>query len=252
VASLPLVATGSSDLAQARTNAGDAPFALEYPHVRDRAGAADPVQLRTYQIHATDGTAFPAYVAAFSAGALGQFYDVQGTTWTSAPQFDSPDQTVDVGRRTYSLYYEAQRLKMVAWHEHGAVYWVRNTLANSVDNGELLAIAEQTTPFEVGAPGKRRVLLGAAGVPNRQSRPANIGTAQTLGGIAGLLTLAAIPFLAFRTLKRRRELEALKTQLRATLALEARLTNAAHAMRRARPPRPAVAHPPAVAPPARK
>ncbi len=67
-------------------------------------------------------------MAVFSAGMLGQYYDAQGMTWTTAPQFDSPDQTIHVAGRTYYLAYEGQHVETVAWYEHGAVYWIRNTL----------------------------------------------------------------------------------------------------------------------------
>jgi len=51
-------------------------------------------------IHAPDGDAYPIYVEVFSNGDLGQFYDVQGTTWTRAPLFANSNQTLRVGRRT--------------------------------------------------------------------------------------------------------------------------------------------------------
>ena len=49
------------------------------------------------------GKAYPIYVEVFSNGQLGQFYDVQGTTWTDAPLFANPNQTIRVGNRTYDL-----------------------------------------------------------------------------------------------------------------------------------------------------
>ena len=49
--------------------------------------------IRNYLIHAPDGDAYPIYVEVFSNGDLGQFYDVQGTTWTGAPLFADPNQT---------------------------------------------------------------------------------------------------------------------------------------------------------------
>ena len=45
---------------------------------------------------------------------------------------------------------------MVAWCEHRAVYWVHNTLLDSVGNGELLAIAEQTQPVTAVGTGAAR------------------------------------------------------------------------------------------------
>ncbi|MGA2930448.1 MAG: hypothetical protein ABSG43_31590, partial [Solirubrobacteraceae bacterium] len=153
-ATLPLAPVSAAQRSQARTIASRLPFPLEYPRVQDAAGyqGAIPVDIRDYLIHAPNGTGYPAYVAVFSAGLLGQYYDVQGMTWTDAPMFQNPEQAVAVGGRTYSLYYSGQHLMVVAWSEHGAVYWIHNTLTDAIGNGELLAIAEQTMP--VGEPGE--------------------------------------------------------------------------------------------------
>ena len=135
-------------------------------------------------------------MAVFSTGLLGQYYDVQGMTWTAAPMFANPDQTVTVGRRTYSLFYSGQHLMVVAWFEHGAVYWVHNSLTDAIGNGELLAIAEQTEPIGIpGTPGSPIGTNGARAAASRR-RPQATGNArtrrpfQTIGSIGGLLTLA--------------------------------------------------------------
>jgi hypothetical protein len=39
------------------------------------------------------------------------------------------------------LYFEGQRLRVVAWHDGPAVYWVANTLSNVLSNRQMLAIA---------------------------------------------------------------------------------------------------------------
>jgi hypothetical protein len=101
--------------------------------------------LRSYAIHTPDGKAYPIYVEVLSNGDLGQYYDIQGTTWTAAPLFSHPTQTLRVGRRTYLLFYEGSHLETIAWRQYGAVYWVHNTLTDALGNGGLLAIAEQTT-----------------------------------------------------------------------------------------------------------
>ena len=52
----------------------------------------------------------------FSAGLLGQYYDVQGMMWLGAPMFTNPDQTVTVGGTdAISLFYSGQHLMVVAW-----------------------------------------------------------------------------------------------------------------------------------------
>jgi LCP family protein required for cell wall assembly len=222
VAALALVATSSAEQAQARLAAAQLPFALELPTVQDRAGAITPASLRDYLIHAPGGAAYPAYVAVFSAGQLGQFYDVQGMTWLDAPQFRSPDQTVWLGGRSYRLYYEGQNLQMVAWNQRGAVYWVRNSLTDAIANSELLAIAQQTRPL-AGVVPATRVVLNASRVPRRQAaRPAATDTLAVLGSIGGLVTVVAVPLFALALLRRRRLLGELRAHVHASVAGEAR------------------------------
>ena len=203
------------------------PFTAEFPKVQDLAGSGaytvspqctTQVQacIRDYLIHAPGGKAYPIYIEVFSNGQLGQFYDVQGTTWVNAPLFADPNQTVHVGKRTYFLYYDGSQLSTVAWSEYGAMYWVHNTLTDAVDNGELLAIAEQTTPISgvvsTGAGRARQEGRQGDTEPTRRRRAdldhAHLealddrdGRVDWRGGGA-----AALPLLLFGVLRRRRQL----------------------------------------------
>ncbi|MBV9413389.1 MAG: LCP family protein, partial [Solirubrobacterales bacterium] len=142
---LPLTPTLASNLSAEKAAAASTPFTAEFPRVQDLAGSAFAVAphcttqvqtcVRDYLIHAPDGKPYPIYVEVFSAGQLGQFYDVQGTSWTDAPLFANPNQSVRVGKRTCELFYVAAHLSTVAWREYGAVYWVHNTLSDAVGNG---------------------------------------------------------------------------------------------------------------------
>jgi LCP family protein required for cell wall assembly len=220
---LSIVPTPPSELAQARAAAHSFSFPLEYPRVRDQFGSGQPATLRDYYLRGLDGLVHRAYVAAIPAGSIDQYYDVQGMNWATAPLFDHPDQTVRVAGRTYLLYYDAQNLKMVAWFEHGAAYWVRNTLIKSVGNSSLLAIAEETQPFTVAAaaPGRRRAGLGSFALPPRLQSVKRTDLVQTLGGVAGLIAALGIAALAWPLIKRRRELKTLRAQLRVRLQAEA-------------------------------
>ena len=209
-AKLPLLPTGSSQLSAASKLASGLPFPLEYPRVQERNGASVPPALRGYLIHAPDGSAYPIYTSVFYAGQLGQYYDVQGTTWTESPMLTSPQQTIRVGPRTYQLFYDGSNLKVVAWHEHGAVYWIHNTLSDQLANGDMLAIAEQTTP--VGTPAPSLHLKGA-GVPVRPSATTKTSAREMIGFVGGLLTLICFPVFAFLVLRRRRDVGRLRAQL---------------------------------------
>jgi polyisoprenyl-teichoic acid--peptidoglycan teichoic acid transferase len=223
--SLPLVPVSSDELSKAVNAAAGIPFKLEIPRVKDKNGSDTPVSIRDYPVEAPDRSQYASYVAVFQASGPGQYYDIQGTTWTTAPLLDNPDQTIKVGPRTYYLDYEGQHLETVAWYEHGAAYWVRNSLTDAIGNGELLAIAEQTAPAtdRVG----RQLGLRAAVVPQRIVTQPEYNLKNTLGSLGGLVALLALPLLAIPFFHRRRELGKLRAQLAATLHFESQLRAAA-------------------------
>jgi hypothetical protein len=243
LANLPLTPTLESIVSGEKAATAGIPFTAEFPKVQDLAGSGafavapqctTQVQacIRDYLIHAPGGKAYPIYVEVFSNGQLGQFYDVQGTTWTGAPLFANPNQTLRVGKRTYELYYDGSQLQMVAWHEYGAVYWVRNTLTNGIENGELLAIAEQTVPVggvvavspRAGSP--TGLNLHAADLPARPVATANTSTLHTVGSLAGLATLVGFPLLSIMILRQRGVTRQVRRQLQTNLAREADLSAA--------------------------
>jgi len=51
-----------------------------------------------------------------------------------------------IAGRTYLLFYQGRSLHMVAWSEHGATYWVINTLDDELSNHLMLALAESCLP----------------------------------------------------------------------------------------------------------
>ncbi len=233
LASLPLTATLASNVQAEQAAAARMPFTAEFPKVQDLEGTTVPVApqctqlvqacIRSYLIHAPDGGAYPSYVEVFSNGDLGQYYDVQGTTWAGAPLFGNPNQTIKVGTRTYELFYDGSNLATVAWHEYGAVYWVHNTLTNAVGNGELLAIAEQTAPigavrsaFAAGGARNARshLILKPFSIPSYHPPAAQTPVLESIGRIGGLITLVLLPLGLLAVLINSRRLRALRDQVR--------------------------------------
>jgi LCP family protein required for cell wall assembly len=142
---VPLSPETADELAGAQTLASSVPFKTYYPVNRVTAAGALPDETRSYTL---DG--HPAYVVVVAQGGLGQYYDLEGTTWTTAPILRSPSQTVTIGGRTMQLYFEGQHLRLIAWHDGPAVYWLDNTLQDILSNRQMLAIASAAKP--VGSP----------------------------------------------------------------------------------------------------
>jgi polyisoprenyl-teichoic acid--peptidoglycan teichoic acid transferase len=225
---LPLVSVPSQQLGRAHHLARRVPFPFQYPHVRDKGGSDVPPYLLSYVIHAPGRRNYPAYVAVFSTGQLGQYYDVQGTPWTTQPELDNPDQSITVAGRKYYLYYSGQHLRIVAWYDHNDVYWVHNTLSDSVSNGELLAIAEQTSPISGSRvlAARAAVSLRAAHVPLRLSTTTTTSLRQKLGAIAALIAIPLLLILAFLLFRRRRDIRMVRERVAVGLTSSARLAPA--------------------------
>ena len=72
---------------------------------------------------------------------LGEFYGVQGTTWSNPPLLRSPSGTRDVGGKHLLLYANGGRLTQVAWHNGKNVYWISNTLTSTIPNPQMVGMA---------------------------------------------------------------------------------------------------------------
>ena len=88
-------------------------------------------------------------------GGLGEYYDVQGTTWSEPPLLGNPTEQIPVGSRHYSLYYDGEHIKTIAWHEDGGTYWIENTLTNGLSPQEMVTVAQQTNPCATRLDGAR-------------------------------------------------------------------------------------------------
>ncbi len=219
-----LTPTSGEALAQARAASPQLPFALEYPRARDALAGAEPDTLRLYDIRDRRGRLHPTYVIVIDRGGLGEYYDVQGSNWTDSPLLSNPSQTVQIGSRTYDLYYAAEQIRTIAWHENGAAYWIQNTLTNSISPRAMLAIAEQTLPvISVNhSPAPTAAVTPSAAnlqLPPRVSSATSSTTAK-LEAALGLLGLLAVAGLTLFALWRQRELIHLREQVARAMALE--------------------------------
>jgi LCP family protein required for cell wall assembly len=135
--SIPLVPATSSELAQGHGLATTVPISVFYPVRRVATGGAAPDETRPYLLNG-----HYAYVVVVAEGGLGQYYDLEGTTWSKPPILNDPNQQLRLGGRSYSLYFEGQRLRTIAWRSNGVAYWLTNTLQNILTNRQMLAIAQ--------------------------------------------------------------------------------------------------------------
>ncbi len=101
---------------------------------------------RGYAIHDRQGRPHAAYYMTIVINPVfGEYYGVQGTTWTSPPLLDSPSATKIVDGKKLELFAAGGKLTTVAWRTPAAVYWIANTLTASIPNRQMVALAASLT-----------------------------------------------------------------------------------------------------------
>ncbi len=123
-------------------------FPIYYPQgITTRARWADGLSApRAYTLRDRADEEHEAYRLVFAQDAPnGDYYGVQGTTWRRPPILAKGGERLRMRGRTYRLFYDGQKLRIVAWQTTKATYWVSNTLGLALKNTEMLGIARSLT-----------------------------------------------------------------------------------------------------------
>ncbi len=133
---------GKDQAIQAIEQGAGGKLPVYYPTVRV-AGSEYIGPPRFYKLVTPDGERKKSYRMVLSRQ-LGEYYGIQGTRWMDPPILKSPSEKRTIGKREFELHYEGDRLRIVAWRTSGAVYWVSNTLLQTLSERQMLAIARST------------------------------------------------------------------------------------------------------------
>ena len=126
---------------QAIVGSRRAKFPFYFPTLRYRGSRYAGTEPRIYRIEDEKGRKHRAYRLVVSKGVVGEYYGIQGTTWREPPILDDPSETRRVNGRKLELHYDGRRLRLVAWRTKRAVYWVSNTLTQSLGTRQMIGIA---------------------------------------------------------------------------------------------------------------
>ncbi|MGI8749777.1 MAG: LCP family protein [Thermoleophilaceae bacterium] len=131
---------GKDQALQAIQQGAGGQLPVYYPTMRLKASlfAGPP---RYYKIKTPSGRREKSYRMVIKRSRVGEYYGVQGTTWRKPPLLEGGFDRVKAGRRTFELHYDGDRVKLVAWRTRQAVYWVSNTLLQSLSKDQMLSIA---------------------------------------------------------------------------------------------------------------
>jgi hypothetical protein len=101
---------------------------------------------RSYEITSA-GRRYPSYrMILVVNAALGEYYGVQGTTWSDPPILRHPARIKVINGRRLREYGTGSALSLVAFSTPTGTYWVCNTLTESIPSAELIAIAASMRP----------------------------------------------------------------------------------------------------------
>jgi hypothetical protein len=101
---------------------------------------------RAYLIHDPAGATHVSYRLTVGLNpSQGEYYGVQGTAWKNPPILNSPTQTRTVAGKQLLEYFNGRKLSLVAWRTPQAVYWISNTLTDTLSNSQMVGIAASLT-----------------------------------------------------------------------------------------------------------
>jgi LCP family protein required for cell wall assembly len=134
---------GKDQAIQAIEQGAGGQFPVYYPTVR-AAGFQYIGPPRVYKILTPDGKRRKSYRMVLKSPLVGEYFGIQGTRWMDPPILDSPSEERTIKGRKFELHYEGDRLRLVAWKTPKAVYWVSNTLLQTLSEQQMIAIARST------------------------------------------------------------------------------------------------------------
>jgi hypothetical protein len=101
---------------------------------------------RKYWIHDQHGTPYSSYRLTLALNpVMGEYYGVEGTTWRKPPLLGSPSFTRSVNGKQLLVYANGGKVSVVAWRMPQGVYWVSNTLTDTLSNQQMIEIASSLT-----------------------------------------------------------------------------------------------------------
>jgi LCP family protein required for cell wall assembly len=114
-----------------------------YPTMRTY-GAVYAGPPRVYSIPTPDHANALSYRMVIKRGLVGEYYGLQGTTWKNPLILSSDTEERKYGKRTFHVQYDGDRVRLVAWQTNRGVYWISNTLLQTLSERQMLAIARST------------------------------------------------------------------------------------------------------------
>jgi LCP family protein required for cell wall assembly len=82
------------------------------------------------------------FVLTFNLNNGVEYWNLEESNWTDAPLFQNPTAQFVYKHRHYEEFTSSGKIQTIAVRSGNAVYWVQNTILNSLSNATMIAIAE--------------------------------------------------------------------------------------------------------------
>jgi hypothetical protein len=118
-------------------------FPVWYPTKRVK-GSLTVGPPSVYTIKTRGGKRYSAYRIVIKKGYVGEYYGLQGTSFKDAPILDQDHTSRTIRGRKFLIYPDGSRIRLIAWRSGHNVYWISNTLLQTLSNKQMLSIAAST------------------------------------------------------------------------------------------------------------
>ena len=115
-----------------------------YPGLLTSGATFQQGRPRVYAIPTSTGERHKAYRMVVAKGEIGEYYGIQGTTWTEPPILEEKFEKISIKGRAFEVHRDGDRVRLVAWRTGRGVYWVSNTLLQTLTRKQMLGIAAST------------------------------------------------------------------------------------------------------------
>ena len=140
-----LVATPPSVINDAALLGPDVNFPVYVPSLTLNTAAPDNFEPYShYAVRDPQGRLHLGYRIDWSTGNVGSYYGIEGMNWTDPPLFAHADKVERYGRQ-YLYVNTGGKVQDVGWIVGNALYWVSNTIFDSLSNRQMFALAESAS-----------------------------------------------------------------------------------------------------------
>lgn len=109
---------------------------------------------RNYHLRDPDKNPYAAYrqvMALEGSDGMLHYFGIQGLRgWNDPPILEAPHEEMKMDGRTFNVYWEGDRIRLISWTADDNTYWISNSILLTLENEQMLGMARSTKAFTAG------------------------------------------------------------------------------------------------------